>query len=278
MDPSHEIKFICSLDGWTKVFEYGNFYEPHPRLGTIFLAWYADGKTIPEYGLGPRMFFTSDDDMFSHADMYYSINPKYWHYNNGRAMAAGLFSQMIDLIQIVPRANDWTLTLTGAVTEEIERTPFEKAMFAIHISRNWECGCENHFEKAVSATLTGMLKKEQIDHETTDIDDEGREWSGVPLWFLTGYVDEEDRDREIAYNVTLAQEGYDITVIGADGSKAVISSIDADRNSNFIIANALDGKAITTENGGPLRFVGAGVNSADSITNVVEIQLDLESL
>jgi hypothetical protein len=251
MEPGDEIRFVCTLDGWTNTLDYSNIYEPHPRLGTVFLAWYADGEVIPEYSQGPRLFFTSDDNMFSHADMHESIDPLYWHYNSGRASAPGLSAQMVDLIQIVPKPDDWTITLTGAINEKISR---------------------GYFESALTCTF---VKETPIDHQAYYTDDQGREWGGMPLWLLAGFVDDENSHTGSAYNVSLAEEGYDITVIGADGSETIISSIDADRNSDYIIANTLDGAVISEEDGGPVRLVGAGVDADHSIENITEIRLDL---
>jgi len=254
MGPNDEIKFVCTLDGWTNTLDYSSIYEPHPRLGTVFLAWYADGKVIPEYSQGPRLFFTSDDNKFSHADMYESINPLYWHYNSGRASAPGLSAQMVDLIKIVPKPDDWSITLTGAINEKISR---------------------GYFESGLTCTF---VKGTPIDHQASYTDEQGREWSGMPLWLLVGFVDDENAHTGSSYAVELAEEGYDITVIGADGSETVISSIDADRNSNYIIANTLNGAVISKEDGGPVRLVGTGVDAGHSITQVVEIRLDLDEV
>ena len=253
MGVNDEIKFVCTLDGWTTTLDYNVIYEPHPRLGTAFLSWYADGKTVPEYSQGPRLLFTSDDNMFSHADMYESVNSLYWHYNSGRASAPGLSAQMVDLIQIIPKPDDWTLALNGALSEKIGR---------------------GYFESGLTCTF---VKGTPTDHQASYIED-GREWSGMPLWLLVGFVDDENAHIGMSYNIELAEAGYDITVIGADGSEIIIDSRDADRSSDYIIANTVDGKIISEEDGGPIRLVGAGLSADKQMNHVVEIRLALDPL
>ncbi|MEA5036892.1 hypothetical protein SDC9_34994 [bioreactor metagenome] len=251
MNATDEIKFICSLDGWTTTMNSSNIYTPTARQGTAFLAWYADGKTVPEYSQGPRLFFTSDDNVFSHADMYYSLDEAYWHYNSGRASAGGISAQMVDVIKIVPKADIWTIDLNGAINETIDK---------------------GYFEAGLTCTFANGTVS---DHQAYYTDAKGRVWAGMPLWILTGFVDDENSHVGNSYNRTLALEGYNITVVGDDGSTAVISSRDAFMNSNYIVANTLNGALLGEDDGWPLRLVGANVTGAMQIKGIQSIDLDL---
>ncbi|MEA5086797.1 MAG: hypothetical protein VB007_06200 [Methanocorpusculum sp.] len=252
MNATDEIKFICSLDGWTTTLNYSNIYTPTVRQGTAFLAWYADGKTVPEYSQGPRLFFTSDDNVFSHADMYYSLDESYWHYNSGRASAGGISAQMVDVIKIIPKAESWTIGLNGAINETIDK---------------------GYFEAGLTCTFANGTV---ADHQAYYTDAKGRVWAGMPLWILTGFVDDENSHVGNSYNRTLALEGYNITVVGEDGSTAVISSRDAFMNNNYIVANTLNGTLLGVDDGWPLRLVGANVTGAMQIKGIQSIDLDLQ--
>jgi DMSO/TMAO reductase YedYZ molybdopterin-dependent catalytic subunit len=254
MNTTDEIKFICSLDGWTTTLNYSNIYTPTVRQGTAFLAWYGDGKTIPEYSQGPRLFFTSDDNVFSHADMYYSLDESYWHYNSGRASAGGISAQMVDIIKIIPKAESWTIDLNGAVSETIDK---------------------GYFEAGLTCTFANGTVS---DHQAYYTDNQGRVWAGMPLWILTGFVDDENSHSGSSYNRTLAIEGYDITVVSDDGSEVIIDSRDAYMNSNYIVANTLDGSILGEEDGWPLRLVGADVTGDMQIKGIQSINLDIQPI
>ncbi|ABN07878.1 hypothetical protein Mlab_1717 [Methanocorpusculum labreanum Z] len=252
MNTTDEIKFICSLDGWTTTLNYTNIYTPTVRQGTAFLAWYADGKTIPEYSQGPRLYFTSDDNVFSHADMYYSLDESYWHYNSGRASAGGISAQMVDVIKIIPKADSWTINLNGAINATIDK---------------------GYFESGLTCTFANGTVS---DHQAYYTDSKGRVWAGMPLWILTGFVDDENSHTGNSYNRTLALKGYNITVVSDDGSEVIIDSRDAYMSNNYIVANTLNGSILEEDDGWPLRLVGANVTGDMQIKGIEAINLDLQ--
>ncbi len=251
MNESDEIRFICSLDGWTTVLEYDNIYNPPARMGTAFLAWYSNGKTVPDYSQGPRLFFTSDDNVFSHADMYYTIDEAHWHYNSGRASAGGISAQMVDLIQIAPKSDGWQLKLTGAINESIDK---------------------GYFENGLTCTFANGTES---DHQAYYTDASGNVFGGMPLWILTGFVDDENYHTGKSYNRELAQSGYTISVISGDGKSVEISSKDAFMNAGYIIANTRNAQLISPDDGGALILTGSAVSKP--LTNITEIKLNLKS-
>jgi DMSO/TMAO reductase YedYZ molybdopterin-dependent catalytic subunit len=113
-------------------------------------------------------------------------------------------------------------------------------------------------------------------HKAEFTDPEGTTWTGMPLWFFAGWVDDENAHSAGAFNDEVARNGYNITVTGING-ETVIGSTDAMRSDGFIIATTRNGERLTTENGGPLMLVGSGVPQDYQVTGVSAITLDLPS-
>jgi DMSO/TMAO reductase YedYZ molybdopterin-dependent catalytic subunit len=97
-------------------------------------------------------------------------------------------------------------------------------------------------------------------------------WSGIPLWRLVGYVDDEVQHGAGAFNDGLAAVGYEVKVTASDGFSKTFASADIRRNDNMIIANTLNGTELP-ENYYPLRLVGPGLSSGQKISMIVEIEL-----
>ena len=99
-------------------------------------------------------------------------------------------------------------------------------------------------------------------------------WSGIPLWYLTGWVDDRQPHR---YDANQATAGYTILVKAKDGYNKEFSSKDVAWSNDYIIANKCNGQPLTDS--WPLRLVGKGVARADgtlsgtSVSNIAEIAL-----
>jgi hypothetical protein len=88
----------------------------------------------------------------------------------------------------------------------------------------------------------------------------------LPLWLLCGWVDDENQHSESAYNDALAAAGYNITIIASDGYSVTIDSRDTIRNSNYIIANTLNGTHIhESSSSWPLRLVGTDISGSTTV-------------
>jgi DMSO/TMAO reductase YedYZ molybdopterin-dependent catalytic subunit len=139
----------------------------------------------------------------------------------------------------------WNLALDGKISDVISQAEFEAAL-----------ACPN----------SGHLV------EWTDGD--GNVWSGIPLWFLTGWVDDRQPHE---YNANLANAGYTILVKAGDGYTKDFASADVDMSNDFIVANQINGAPLTDS--WPLRLVGDGVAGAEgslggtSVGNIVAIEL-----
>ena len=257
MGTGTDITFVAE-DGWETTLPYSSIY-PDPsvfeRQGDAVIAWYADGKYVPDYKDGMRLFFTPEDHIYGQWDMHETLPEAYWHYYYGDVMypsCAGLSPKYITEIRVysVPQG-DWTLELDGldigGLQKEISKT---------------------YFESALTCTFGA-------DHKKSYTDSKNRTWEGMPLWLLVGFVDDEDQHSDNAFNAALAQSGaYQVVLTADDGHSVTIDSTEIARNNNYIVANTLDGLLISeTDDNWPLKLVGPSATGSKSIGNIVSIEL-----
>jgi uncharacterized repeat protein (TIGR02543 family) len=138
----------------------------------------------------------------------------------------------------------WNLALAGKITDNISQTEFEEAL---------DCPAANH-------------KVEWTDAYSNI-------WSGMPLWFLTGWVDDRQPHE---YNFNQAMAGYSIVVTASDGYAKTFASADTASSNDYIIANQFNGMPLT--NKWPLRLVGDGVAidgvlTGKSVGEIAKIEL-----
>ncbi len=258
MGAGTEIVLIAE-DGYETILPYSSIYTNpavQERQGDAILAWWGDGKYVPGYADGMRLFFTpGGDNIYGQWDMHETLASNYWHYyysgNVQYPSCAGLSSKNITEIKIysVPEG-DWTLELDGrgigGINYDVSKTYFEQAL-ACQFGAN---------------------------HKASYTDSEDRVWEGMPLWFLAGFVDDADQHSDNAFNDELAVNGYQVVITADDGYSVAIDSADIIRNSDYIIANSLNGSTIPdTDSNWPLRLVGPAVTGATSISQIVSIDL-----
>lgn len=256
MGTGTEIDFVAK-DGWVTTMPYSSIY-PDPavlaRQGEAVLAWYADGKYVPDYKDGMRLFFTPEDKIYGQWDMHESLPEPYWHYYYGDVMypsCAGVSPKYITELRVysVP-SKDWTLDLNG-----LELGGLQKVI------------SKNYFDDALTCTFGA-------DHKRTYTDSKGKVWGGMPLWLLAGFVDDQDQHSNNAFNNGLAAAGYQVLITAGDGKTVIINSQDIIRNNSYIIANTVDGVIFpNSDKNWPLRLVGPSVSGADSIGNIISIKL-----
>ncbi|HIH02396.1 MAG TPA: DUF4430 domain-containing protein, partial [Methanoregulaceae archaeon] len=256
MQPGGEVKVVAS-DGFAKTFAYDNVYSPQPRQGPMVLAWWTAREG---YGFqdGIRLFFGADNStnpwglhVFGNQDMKETFDEKYWGWYGGKdalPSAAQLSNKWLAKIEIFPApSTDWTILLNGSIQRDITKSYFESGL-------SWS------------------------GHRATYTDASGGVWEGMPLWRLVGYVDDENEHSGASYNNTLAELGYTIRVIAADGFSKTFTSQEIAESSNYIVANTLNGSALPEQINGknvwPLKLVGANATGGKSIGNVVEIRLE----
>jgi hypothetical protein len=140
-------------------------------------------------------------------------------------------------------AQEWTLQIEGAITEKMDRGTFESCSAP---------GC----------------------HGVTWKDDKAQEWKGVPLWLLVARADDEVKHGTGAFNEKVADQGYKVDVVAADGYKATLDSARLKRNNNILVANTVNGNPLD-ETYFPLRLVGSDLQKNEMAGQVAKIVLHL---
>ena len=149
----------------------------------------------------------------------------------------------VDTIEVQPALDQWSLTLEGEITEEIDRGSFE----------------------------TGAAPS---CHGTSWTDDEGRVWTGIPLWLLAGRVDDDNVHEDDAFNDALAEEGYTINVIASDGYTVEFDSQNVAENDEILVAYLLDDQPLP-EDVWPLRLVGPNLEKSKWVGAIETIEVIL---
>ncbi|MGB4377511.1 MAG: S-layer homology domain-containing protein [bacterium] len=250
---------LVAKDGYETRLPYSSIYtDPsvQERQGDAILAWWGDGKYVPEYADGMRLFFTpGGDNVYGQWDMHESLPEQYWHYYYADGVqypsCAGLAVKWITELRVysIPQG-DWTLELDGTAIGGLE----------YDVSKTY-------FEQALACQFGA-------NHKASYTDDKGRVWEGMPLWLLAGFVDDEDLHSDNAFNDELARAGYQVVLTAADGYTVTIDSADIIRNTDYIVANILNGDPIPEDSDDwPLRLVGPAVKGGTSISQIKRIEL-----
>jgi DMSO/TMAO reductase YedYZ molybdopterin-dependent catalytic subunit len=145
----------------------------------------------------------------------------------------------VEKLELKPLAEDWVLYLEGTITEDLDRASFETCMAP---------GC----------------------HGSSWVDEEGNEWSGVPLYLLAGRVDDANVHEDRAYNDDYAVAGYDLEIFTADGYNATIPSSQSNFNEDLIIAMLMNNEFLV-EDQFPLRLVGDDLEEIQMVSQIAQI-------
>jgi len=97
-------------------------------------------------------------------------------------------------------------------------------------------------------------------------------WTGIPLWYLVGQIDDSNVHEDDAYNRTLADLGYTVRIIAQDGYYIDLDSSFVKLNNDILLANLENGTALETKYW-PLRLVGGDLSKSQMIRNIVGITL-----
>lgn len=150
----------------------------------------------------------------------------------------------VENIRVKSLGEDWSLQLDGGISETIDRATFE------------------------SCSATGC-------HTNTWTDDHAQTWTGVPLWQLAGYVDDDNKHTDPAYREDLAEAGYTVEVIAADGYSVTFDSARLNRNNAIIAAAIMNGNPLD-EDYFPLRLVGEDLQGSEMVGQITQIKLHLK--
>ena len=147
-------------------------------------------------------------------------------------------------LEVKPEPAGWALKLDGGIQDQVDRASFDS------------CSAPN---------CHGVAWK----------DSEGTTWSGVPLYYLLGRADDQQKHGNGAFNSTLAAQGYQVEVTGAGGKSTSLDSSKVALSKEYILANKAGGKELTGPDA-PLRLVGAAVGADSTVGGVTEIRLLLK--
>jgi DMSO/TMAO reductase YedYZ molybdopterin-dependent catalytic subunit len=147
---------------------------------------------------------------------------------------------------VKPAAAEWTLHLEGALVEDMDRGTFESGS-----APNCHLG------------------------EWADAD--GNTWAGIPLYYLLGRVDDENKHESGAFNVELAEKGYEVDVVAADGYKVTFDSQTLSRNKTVILAFLINDQPLEDKYF-PLRLVGSSLEKSEMVGAVAQIVLHLDEM
>ncbi len=147
----------------------------------------------------------------------------------------------IEKVELVQLKKDWTLKLEGELSVDMDRSSFESGASASCHGASWTDG-------------------------------EGNKWSGVPLWLLVGYVDDENKHEKGSFNEELANEGYTVEVTATDGYSKTFESSRVMKNNDMIVANKMNGEVLPEEDW-PLRLVGPNLQGSEMVSKIAEIKI-----
>lgn len=149
-------------------------------------------------------------------------------------------------VQLHEARADWFLQLEGAITEEMDRATFESGSAPNCHGKTW-----------------------------TDAD--GNVWTGIPFYYLMGRVDDENKHESAAFNYDLAQAGYEVHLVAADGYEVVFDSTRLARNKMIILAYLMNDQPLEDKYF-PLRLVGDDLEKSEMIGAVTRVVLKLDDV
>jgi len=243
---------VKAADGYNDVFDAEYILSPVARQGPIVICWWKDGLYTGTWTEGMLLaFFTtvgraSDGKLiFGHQDMHDCLPESNWHFYYQGAIqypsTNGMYLKWVNQVNIYSGGTTgWSISLHGNRIDAVPQTWFENGIACQHMGATYTDGSGG--------------------------------WTGMPLWYLLGIVDDTTNIHGSgAFNDNLANAGYDVTITGTDGSTTLLSTTVA-HNNNIIVANQLNGAALPTEQY-PLKLVGAGLTDEQMIGGISSITL-----
>jgi len=149
----------------------------------------------------------------------------------------------VETIEVKEAQDQWSLQLEGELTEEVDSGSFETCAAPSCHGASWT-------------------------------DDEGRQWQGVPLWTLAGRIDDDNKHEGKAFNDDLAEAGYDVVLVAADGYEVTLESSLVARNNKILLAYLVNDEPLP-EKHWPLRLVGPDLEKSNQVGAVETIKVDL---
>lgn len=147
-------------------------------------------------------------------------------------------------VKAKPLAQEWNLAMEGGITLDLDRGSFESCSTDKCHQAAWEDG-------------------------------KAQTWSGTPLYYLVGMMDDEIKHGDNSFNKDLAEANYTVEVIGKDGFSATFEVARLIGNNDIIVANQVNGNQLTDADF-PLRLVGADIQKKEGVGGIEKIILHLD--
>jgi DMSO/TMAO reductase YedYZ molybdopterin-dependent catalytic subunit len=147
----------------------------------------------------------------------------------------------VNKIELKPMGAEWSLELNGTIDDVVDRNTFQ------------------------SCTAPGC-------HQSVWTDEQAQNWVGVPLWLLAGRVDDQIKHDGPAFSQALADAGYQIELVAADGYSVVLDSASVSRNNNWIVAYLVNDNPLPDKYF-PLRLVGNDLPKSQMVGQLTQIKL-----
>jgi hypothetical protein len=148
-------------------------------------------------------------------------------------------------VEVKTIGQTWTLDLTGAISSPVTRDSYQSCASPSCHGTNWQ-------------------------------DENGQNWVGVPLWLLVGEVDDSDSHSDAAYNRALADSGYTVDIVGADGTSVTLDSQTIKEDNQIIVANQVNDGELP-EMYYPLRLVGSSLKTSQMVGQITKIIVNAPS-
>ncbi len=227
---------LVAKDGYAMTISYdqianGKFITYDPGTGDeidiadslqAILAYERGGKPLPEDSDGALRLMV--------------VTPK-----NNQVVDGHWSVKWVTRLEIKSLAADWTLTIKGAIDEEMDRGTFESCSAPTCHGAEWK-------------------------------DDKAQTWGGVPLWLIAARVDDDNRHGDDAFNKQVADKGYQVEVVAADGFKATFDIARLRQNKNILLANSVNTNPLD-EKYFPLRLVGSDLQKNELVGQVAQVHI-----
>ena len=250
---------VLAADGYNDVLNATNIYSPVPRQGPLVICWWNSGQYTgagaSNWGDGMLLAFfatvpnSAGQLVFGHQDMHDCLPQSDWHFFWDGSIqypsTDGLYVKWVNQINIYTVSPAWSIDVKGNLDTTAGKSWFENGV-----------ACQ---------------------HAATYTDSDNKTWSGMPLGFLCGLVDDTTNVHgPAAFNFDLARAGYTVTVLGSGGSSATFSSVSLIKNGgingDILVANTVDNATLTGDDY-PLKLVGSDVGSGQIIRGIYRIVL-----
>ncbi len=237
MEPG-DVMSVSAADGYEQNLSYYQVYadaEYQSIQGNIVLAYSFNGSAVPAWTAGPRVAVLAPDQAFSNVDLGETVARDYEFRNS--SSAGSLWVSNVNKIRITHVFDEWTIQLTNLVGDNHTLTRTKYVQLGYGHAANWT-------------------------------DSKTRNWSGVPLSVVLGYVDDSD---PATFNSTLADTLYTVKIAASDGYNKTLVAKYLVANGT-LLAYKMNG-TILSSSSAPLKLVGAGLTGSQMVSKIASVEM-----